>query len=285
MTLHLYEFPSNPHGQLVVLSYANGFMPETYTMALSPLFEQYRVVAIHHRPLWQPAPPPETLVSWHVFGDDLLTSLSELTEQPVIGIGHSVGAVTTLYAAIDQPQRFSGVILIDPTMLPPTALRTIQLMRALGRETRIPLVRGALKRGRHWKNAETAYHYFRGKERFDAWSDEQVRIYSDSVTLSDGQGGRVLRFAPEWEAQIYRKLPVDVWGELPKFAKTGIPTLVLRAGKSNVFFPQSAKLFKKTHPSAAWVEFPTAGHLVPQEQPEVVGDAIRAWVTSTVPVP
>ena len=56
MTTNLYEFPSTAQADapLVNLAYANGFLPETYQAALSPLFDGFRVVSTHMRPMWQP---------------------------------------------------------------------------------------------------------------------------------------------------------------------------------------------------------------------------------------
>src|SRR5215467_9145840 len=96
--MKIYEFNSAPGRPLVNLAYANGFLPQTYTRALQPLFADYRVVSIHARPMWGDC-PPETFHHWSQFGDDLLEGLDSLTDQPVIGIGHSMGGLSTLYAA------------------------------------------------------------------------------------------------------------------------------------------------------------------------------------------
>ncbi len=37
----------------------------------------------------------------------------------MIGIGHSMGATTTLRLALRQPERFQLLVLIDPVMFPP----------------------------------------------------------------------------------------------------------------------------------------------------------------------
>src|SRR3954469_17006265 len=119
--MKLYEFNAGSDRLLVNLAYANGFLPQTYTRALQPLFDHYNVISAHARPMWDDC-PPESLKSWSQLGDDLLQALERLTDRPVVGIGHSFGGVVTLYAALKQPERFSHLVVIDPVMLPPRLL-------------------------------------------------------------------------------------------------------------------------------------------------------------------
>jgi pimeloyl-ACP methyl ester carboxylesterase len=272
-----YHFPgSQPGDQPIILSYANGFPPQTYTAALHPLFADHAVIAAHMRPLWQPTPPP-TLKNWRTFADDLLSFLDKNFRQsdfPLIGIGHSIGAVTTLYAAVKEPERFAGIVLIDPTMLPPRVLLGVRLIRMLGRDARLPLVNGALRRGREWSDAEAAYEYFRGKKLFARTSDAGVRAYTESITRTDEQGTHLI-YPPEWEAEIYRTLPTDVWS-LPQ--KLRVPTLILRGELTDVFSTTSAAHFKRLNPKAHIVTIPGAGHLIPQERPGETGKAIQEFV-------
>ncbi len=267
---NFYAFPSAADAPIVNLGCANGFMPQTYTRALAPLFKDYRVVSMNMRPLWENC-APESLHSWRQLGDDLLNELDQLTNQPVIGIGHSVGAIATLYAASTRPERFSHLILLDPTLLPRAYLWGVRLLRLIGREARLPLVEQALRRGRRWASTEAAYTYFRGKKLFKRWPDDQVRTYAESITTPDGAGGVKLIFTPEWEAQIYRTVATDVW-ERP--ARIKMPTLVIRGELSDTFIQPSAARFARLNPQAQMITIKGAGHLVPQEQPEQVGRAI-----------
>ena len=77
-------------------SHANGYPPLSYKALLQPFTKSYRVFASQHRPLWQPALDPESLSDWRVFGDDVVQLLQQLGTEPVISIGHSMGAVAIL---------------------------------------------------------------------------------------------------------------------------------------------------------------------------------------------
>ncbi len=276
--LHLYEFPSNPTGPLVNLAYANGFLPQTYTRALQPLFARYRVVSAHLRPMWNPPHPPELLMHWRQLGDDLLQQLAQLTSDPVIAVGHSVGSVASLYAAVKVPPRFSHLILLDPSFVASPYLWISRAVRAMGGDARIPLVQQALRRGRSWASLEDAYRYFRAKPLFTRWSDEQVRAYAESITGPAESGGVRLIYPPEWEAQIYRTMATDVWS-LPKHIRC--PILVVRGELTHVFSRSSAARFQRLAPQTRVVNVPGAGHLVAQEAPEVCGNAMAEFLASS----
>jgi pimeloyl-ACP methyl ester carboxylesterase len=65
---------------------------------------------------------------------------------PVIGLGHSLGAVTTYIAAAKYPQLFSCIILLDPPILPRRTIWLITTMKWLGLAGKIPLARTARRR-------------------------------------------------------------------------------------------------------------------------------------------
>jgi pimeloyl-ACP methyl ester carboxylesterase len=194
----IHEFNEAPGRPLVNLAYANGFLPETYAFALQPLFAGYRVVSTHVRAMWGGC-RPESLTHWSQLGDDLLDLLGSLADQPVVGIGHSFGGVATLYAALKRPERFSRLILIDPTLLPPRYLLPIRLVRLLGRDHQLPLVQGALRRRREWESPEAAFESFRKKALFRRGTDI-LRAYIESIRPVEEHAAP--DHSPEWTAYL-----------------------------------------------------------------------------------
>ncbi len=201
----------------------------------------------------------------------MVEGLKEMRAHQVVGIGHSLGGVLTLYAAVKEPDLFKQIVLIDPTMLAPGLLRKIRFMKFFGFEARNFLVKGALRRKREWETYREAYEYFRGRQLLKTWSDEMVESYTKSITAPSPQGKVSLSYPPEWEAQIYRTIPTDLW----KFARRlEQPSLVIRGEKSNTFLEDGEKEFRKVNPKANLAVVAGAGHLVPQEKPEEVGALI-----------
>jgi pimeloyl-ACP methyl ester carboxylesterase len=147
------------------LSHANGFLPQTYEKTLQPLQKHFQIISLKIRPLW-PGEDPRQLKHWRLFADDLIRGLDSLGVKGIPAIGHSLGGVTTLYAAVKRPDLFSRLVLIDPTLLDPRKLWTIRVARFFGWEYRKGLVRGALMRRRHWDSEREAFLYLKGKPLF-----------------------------------------------------------------------------------------------------------------------
>ncbi|HEY5039823.1 MAG TPA: alpha/beta hydrolase [bacterium] len=266
----LFEFNPGSSKPPLHFAHANGFPPETYKAPLEPLLPDYRVISLRARPLWGNT-PPEWLKNWSQLADDLLEGLKESGIQKVVGVGHSLGGVATLYAALKQPSLFTHIVLIDPTMLSPGLLRKVRWMKLFGWEARNQLVEGALRRKRNWESVEAAYEYFKGKPLFKNWPDETIRAYAQSMTVPSMEGGVEIAFPPEWEARIYRTIPTDVW-KCAKLLQHRV--LVIRGENSNTFTAESEKAFREANPQAVFAVVPGAGHLVPQEKPEEVGRLI-----------
>src|SRR3990172_7811106 len=103
-------------GPLLHFAHANGYPPRTYTPLIETLTPRYHLIAMRARPLW-PGSSPDEIRSWWPFVDDLLQFLDGRGEKNLIGVGHSLGAVTTLAAALRRPDLFRAVILLDPVLL------------------------------------------------------------------------------------------------------------------------------------------------------------------------
>jgi pimeloyl-ACP methyl ester carboxylesterase len=73
------------------------------------------------RALW-PDSNPHDIKDWKPFSEDLLRFLSSHETAPVIGVGHSIGAIVTLRAALSAPDKFRALVLIDPVLFTPRRL-------------------------------------------------------------------------------------------------------------------------------------------------------------------
>jgi len=269
----LYDFGGA--GPVIHLAVANGFPPHTYVPMFQPLTETYRVVSLPPRALWPGEQPPEGLHDWQMIADDLLAGFDQYGLQDVIAIGHSFGGIASILAAIKQPERFRALILLDPTILPPSAMEAMEQMQADGSVHDFPLAQGALKRKRSWESGEEAYTYFRGKPLFHDWSDEVLRLYADWGTRPAADGGVELVWPPEWEAYYFRTLYTKTWDELPRLR---MPTLVIRGEKSDTFTLESAIRQREMMSHAAYGEIAGHGHMFPHSAPDETYYIIRDWL-------
>lgn len=104
-------------GPVLHLAHANGFPPGTYRPLAEALADRYRVIALPARPLWSDQ-RPESSPTWRPLADDLVRGMDELGLAGVVGVGHSLGGVLTLWAANRRPDLFRCVVLIDPVIFP-----------------------------------------------------------------------------------------------------------------------------------------------------------------------
>ena len=261
-------------GPLLHLAHANGFPPGAYRPLAEHLADRFHVVALPARPLW-PGSRPEEAPTWHPLADDLIHAFDRLGWRGVVGVGHSMGGVTTLWAAVRRPELFRAVVLIDPVILPPGWLWLVRLARLLGLRHRLPLVQGALRRRRTWPSRHVCFELYRRHPFFANWPDESLWAYVRAGTREREDGQVELVYPPEWEAHIFATTPTDVWRAVPRLR---LPALVIRGEYSDTFRPQSQARMEHLLPQARFVVIPEAGHLVPMERPEEVAAAIREWV-------
>lgn len=250
--------------------HANGYPPKAYAPLLQRFTTDYHVTAMHARPLWGNA-NPEEINHWGPFVEDLITFLEAGYDAPVVGMGHSVGATTTLLAALRRPDLFSAVVLLDPVIFPPWFGLGWRLVWRLGLAYRLhPLVPAALKRRRVFESQQAMFNSYRKKEIFSRISDDGLWAYIRAITRTEDNGRAVLTYPAEWEARIYVTgifLDDRLWKDLHTLQ---VPLLLIYGERSDAFWESSAQRVRRHLPEAQLHRIPDATHLVPLEYPEEV---------------
>ena len=213
---------------------------------------------------------------WETFADDLNLIIGQTMTPPVIGIGHSLGAVVTYMAAAIYPNLFAGIVLLDPVILPKRILWLIAVLRLLGLTGKIPIVKKARNRRSIFQGKKEALKLFAsGRGIFKAWSQEFVDAYLECGLLEKDAETAVLSCEPELEAQIYESTPIDVW----KYArKISCPVLAIRGQQSDTFYLKSAKRLETHITDLELKTIFAAGHFVPMEKPEECSEIIKDFV-------
>ena len=256
------------------LAHANGFPPECYRVLVRELEDDQQVVALPSRPLWKPAPPPHEFKHWETMADDLLAGLAEHNLAEVIGLGHSMGGTASMIASIRQPERFKALILLDPTLLPRSVLWLIK-MTSIVPWMDVPLARKAMARKRQWESFENALSRYQGRRLFGRWVDGALEDYVRSISHENDDGTLDLIYPPEWEAQIYRTIPVDVWKYVPQI---NVPCLVISGAETDTFTAKSVAYWRKLRPDIPVITLPETTHLLPLEAPKLIAQHIKQFV-------
>lgn len=278
----LDEFGGN--GPVMHFAHANGFPSGVYRAFLSALADDFRVVASDMRPLWQPPWDPLSVKDWSVFADDLIRTLDAErfpATPPVIGVGHSLGAFTTLIAAVRRPDLFSALVLIEPPFLGPGRRLGLSVFSRVAPQ-RIPLVGRTLVRRDHWPSLDAAYDYFRQKRVFSRVPDDVLRDYVQYGTRPVGQGAqdeRALTFSREWEARIY----TTIGNHAQLIQRCRVPVLAFRGETTDTLTQSVWRQWQRlASPRDRFVEVSDAGHLLPLEVPERIADIIREQLPALI---
>ncbi len=276
-------FDLGNEGPLLHFLHANGYPPGCYQALFDLLQARYHVFGMLLRPLWKGSKPNE-IQTWKPFSDDLLQFLSLKASGPVIGVGHSIGAVVTLRAALREPYRFRALVLIDPVLFVPSFLLRWHVVRSLGLGDRLhPLIPGAKKRRRTFDDLERLFQRYRSRSIFRYMSDADLRVLIEGITQPKADGSYELVYSPDWEAQVYRTgmHDFDIWHELPNLQ---VPTLFIRGAETDTFLEDAAKLVKQKQPQVRVETLEKSTHILPLERPQEVFDIIKSFLNETLPV-
>jgi len=257
--------------------HGNGFCAGTYTPFIKLLAGDLRVIASdargHGGSNFDGIKP---LRSWRVFAEDLKAVVERTSRPPIIGMGHSLGAVATCMAAAAFPRLFNMVVLVDPVFLMPRRLAMIGLMRALGLQRHLPLARIARRRRRTFRSkADALRRLLSGRGIFKAWSPEFVEAYLECGLLEKDSETAVLTCDPELEARIFESIPLNVWGYVKRLR---CPVLAIRGRQSDVFLPGAADRLKRMAADCEVATIAGTGHFPMMEKPVECAEVIRGFL-------
>ena len=265
---------SGPQAHLL---HANGFCAGTYSPFVKYLLDDLHIIASDVRGHGgSDLPDIHRVHHWNIFADDLKTLIDQTMSPPIVGIGHSLGAVTTYIAAATYPRLFSCIILLDPPIFPRRLLWLIAAMKWLGLSGSIPLARTARRRRKAFQGKKEALDRFAaGRGIFKTWSQEFIEAYLECGLLEKDSETAILKCDPELEAQIFESIPLDVW----KYAeKISCPVLAIRGAQSDTFRVDAAERLKRKIADCELATIADAGHFVPMGKPEECARVIAEFI-------
>ncbi|TWI71135.1 pimeloyl-ACP methyl ester carboxylesterase [Desulfobotulus alkaliphilus] len=264
-------------GPMAHLLHANGFCAGTYDPLIRLMSEKLHVIGSDVRGHGSSLSPVEMPIRhWKIFADDLEFMVSSLMQPPVIGIGHSLGAVTTLITAARHPELFSCIILMDPVILPRRYLMFMGFLRMTGLIGQFPLAKGARRRKFVFRGKQEALSRFTaGRGIFKTWDPSFVDAYLECGLLEVDEETAILKCDPELEAQIFESVPADIWSYAKKVQ---CPVLAIRGKKSDTFVQDAADRFSRTVKDCELVVVDKSGHFVPMEQPAICAEHILDFI-------
>lgn len=243
---------------IIHFAHANGFPAKTYNKLfsfLSPHFDVRYLERHGHNPDF-----PVT-DGWATLRDELVADIESRFTGPVIGIGHSLGGILHFLAAIERPEIYKQIILLDAPIisrLSSGGLRILKTLKLIDRYSPSQMTRF---RRNSWESMEEALEHFAEKPKFAAFDPAVLRDYVEYGIVASEQGFELF-FERRVEARIYRTIPHS----LPAFrGKLKVPAAYI--GGTNSEEARLARLgFMKKHFPFDFHDV-EGSHLFPLEKP------------------
>jgi len=248
---------------------ANGFPVGVYEPLLRSLGHRLQISGLEMRATWPDVGPPPRSLRWDAYADDLIAFLDAQSSGPVIGVGHSIGAAATIYAAEKRPDLFKALVLIEPA----TVSRAIAALLAVVPFSLMRLsepAKSTLSKPSCWPSRNEFVDACRVSRQFKRLSDEALQALASHAVKESGSGEVELVFSAEWEAHNYC-CPPNI---MPNLQSLRVPCIALR-GKPSVFFTDSLwQKWQRLCPDTRFEELPDYGHLLPLEAPRECASVI-----------
>jgi pimeloyl-ACP methyl ester carboxylesterase len=194
----------------MVFSHANGFPAPCYAKLFGTLADDYDL-----RYLPRLAHDPRFPVSdgW----PELVRELIAFVEQgpgPAVAVGHSLGGFLSFMAAVQRPDLFSALVLLDAPVIDRLRGRAVALTKRLGVIDRVTPARATRERRQHWPDEAAAIAHFRTRKLFRHFDPDCLADYVRHGTVASPEG-RQLWFDPDTEYRIYCTIPHRMHRLLP----------------------------------------------------------------------
>ncbi|SNY97161.1 alpha/beta fold hydrolase [Halomonas sp. hl-4] len=252
----------------LVFAHANGFPGLSYRSLLAPLAESFDL-----HPLDRLGHHPDYPVNhnWGNLVDELLSYLPE-SDTPLLGVGHSLGGTLMAMAADKQPERFCGVIMLDPPLMLGRDAWAMKAAKRFGFVDRVTPAGKTLGRRTIWPSREAMANTLQRRGLFRRFTPEALNDYIEAGTKVLSDGSAELTFDPRIEVEIFRHLP-DHLTRLPR--RVGVPLEVVAGEESHLLTASRIQRLKRHGVEVSSVP---GTHMFPMEHPdETRGAIVAAW--------
>lgn len=251
----------------IQFSHANGFGAGTYHYFLNALAPHpVKAVAQFGHNGYEVAP------RWQPLAQELIDYIEQHHQQPIIGIGHSLGGGVTLLAAQQRPDLFQKIILLDPPLFAPVKRSVMEFLKIINQyDKQTPAARTRVRR-QFFESKQEAYDYFKNKKVFRHFHPECFNDYIKNGLMPHPENGYQLAFSREIEYQIFRQLPI-----IRKKIDLPMPCHFVYSGHYNVLWKTDIRFLQSWLVGAHFHSF-DGGHLFPLEQPNAAAKMIKRLI-------
>lgn len=255
--------------EIIHFAHANGFPAKTYKKLFSFLENDFQINYLDRH-----AHNPKFPVTdgWKFLADELREEIEKRFTQKIIGVGHSLGGILHFLVAVENPEFYKQIILLDAPIISRLSSKGIRIIKTLKLIDRLSPSQITRSRRNIWQSKEEVFEHFDRKPKFAAFDKDVLHDYAEYGTVKT-KNGFELFFNPQIEAKIYRTIP----HHLPKLReKLKIPAAYIGGTHSLEARLARVSFMKKYLPFE--FQFIEGSHLFPLEKPEITARAIREHI-------
>lgn len=263
-------------GRLVVLANGLGGSLRAWAPVLDRFGPGHRVVTYDYRGLYRSGPPPEpNAVTIDHHAADLLSVLHWAGDEPALVIGWSMGVQVAIEAALAEPDRVAGLVLVAGAPGDPLAG---VLHTPLSRLVVPPLTRlveaGAAPFGATVRLLAASG---RAPALLRALGVVAPSCDLDAFHVMAGEFARL-----DWRLYMRTIRAMAVHDAWPRLDELDVPTLVV-GGTRDLFLPKSTlRALAAAIPEAELLVIEGATHYLPLEFPAVLDERVRRFEAERV---
>jgi 2-(acetamidomethylene)succinate hydrolase len=213
------------------------------------------VVAVDQRGHGRTGPAPDSDYTAAAFARDV-AGIAAAMGEPLLVVGHSLGARNAVEAAARYPGTVTGVVAIDFTpFIEPPVLETLGARVAAG--------------DRSFADLDEVRAYLR--RRYPLLPDEgiQRRALYGYCKTADGQ------LRPLADPEAMRQICAGLADDLaPALARMHVPGVLVRGASSALVSPEAFRRTQQLRPDLPAIEVTGADHYVPEERPAAVANIV-----------
>lgn len=195
---------SQPPRRIIHFAPANSFPAQSYNKLFALLKPDFEISFLELHAHNSKFPVTD---GWKYLAAELKIEIENSHAQPVIGVGHSLGGILHFLVAVENPELYAAIVLLDAPLTSRMSGAVLKNIKRFGLMDKLSPAKIAVRRRREWPSKQAAVEHF--KRKFNLFDRKMIADYVECGTINNGNDAIKLLFEPEIEAAIYRTIPDD----------------------------------------------------------------------------
>lgn len=265
VTIALHELGGS--GPPLIICHATGFHGRAYQPLADILGATFTVWALDFRGQGASTPPESGDFAWPAMANDLLVCIDAITSEPILAVGHSLGASAILLAEKARPGTIRGAYLYEPIVFPQALIDA---------RTENPMAGPARNRRAVFPSKRAALERYRSRPPLNELHPASLAAYVEYGFRDTDEGDVELACLPESEARIFE---AEDKVTLERLAGLVLPAVVGAGADTGGPSPASlAPGVAAAIEGGRLITYPELGHFGPLQAPdEIALDIVAAF--------